>query len=201
MTLPARLVAATLALALSATGCAAQGAGQGPNAVDLSAASGWVRLPVGRWLLNEGVMPRAVLMCPRATCPQQGMIALFEASGEAASAMEKELASDKLLSDRKAKRPPARTISGQPQAPKGPEATAETTIERFTVDGAKGYRVALTPKEDPKARAQTPPPPPGNHAFAVVLTKREGDVLKAAIAVTVDPHLALRHARAAAQAW
>jgi hypothetical protein len=193
----ARLAATALFLSLGLGGCAAQGA----NHVEISAAQGWVRLPISRWLLNEGVRPRTLLMCPRATCTHMSMIALFEANGEAAVAMEKELASDRLLSERKNRRRPARTIGGKPQAPKGPETVAETTIERFTVDGAKGYRVALTPKVDPKAARQDPPPPPGNHAFAVVLTKREGEVLKAAIAVTTDPDLALGQARAAAQGW
>ncbi|MGL4729943.1 MAG: hypothetical protein ACRCWO_14435 [Bosea sp. (in: a-proteobacteria)] len=196
-----RFGATALFLGLGLAGCMAQSANTRANAVELSAAQGWVRLPTSRWLLNEGVLPRYVLMCPRATCTHMSMIALFEASGEAAAAMERELASDKVLSNRKNKRPPPRTIGGKPQAPKGTETTAETTIERFTLDGAKGYRVALTPKIDPKLTRQTPPPPPGNHAFVVVLTKREGAVLKAAIAVTTDPDLALGQARAAAQSW
>jgi hypothetical protein len=197
VSLRARLAFTALALSLGVTGCVAQPA----NTVDLSAAQGWVRMPISRWLLNEGVQPRLLLMCPRGVCPQMSLVALFEAGGEAASAMERELASDRLLSERKSKRPPPRTISGKPAAPKGPETTAETTIERFTVDGAKGWRVALTPKIDPKAARQVPPPPPGNHAFIVVLTKREGEVLKAAVAVTTDPDLALAQARTAAKSW
>jgi hypothetical protein len=192
-----RLAFTAFALTLGISGCVAQPA----NSVDLSAAQGWVRMPISRWLLNEGVQPRLLLMCPRATCTHMSMVALFEAAGEAASAMERELASDKLLTERKSKRPPPRTIGGKPAAPKGPETTAETTIERFTVDGAKGWRVALTPKADPKAAGQVPPPPPGNHAFIVVLTRREGDIMKAAVAVTTDPDLALAQARTAARSW
>jgi hypothetical protein len=192
---------ALLPLSLVLHGCGAYGAGFR----ELAWADGWQRLPIGRWLLNDDIQPKALVICPREICPQMAVVALFEAEGRAAAELERALASDTLLSARKKPsqaRGQTRTIGGQPAktAAKKPDVTATTHIERFMVDGMAATRVAMTPQPaKPGSAAQ--PALAGNSAYAVVLTQRFGTRLKAVMAVTTSPDTALTQAQAAAKDW
>lgn len=172
-----------VALALGLQGCGFYGAA----VRELAFVDGWQPLPLGRWLLNDGIQPKALVICPAELCAAMSVVALFEAEGREALALERSLASDILLSQRKT-RPEARTIGGKPV--KKPDVAAKTRIERFRMDGMAVTRVALTPAG-----------PGGNSAHAVVLTRRFGPTLKAVLAVTTNPDLALQQAKLAAKDW
>ena len=172
-----------VALALGVQGCGAYGAG----VRELAFADGWLPLPLGRWLLNDGIQPKALVICPRERCAAMSVVAMFEAEGRMALALERSLADDTLLTQRKT-RLVTRTIGGK--YVKKPDAAATTRIERFSMDGMAATRVALVPSGGT-----------GNRAHAVVLTRRFGATLKAVLAVTTDPDLALQQARLAAKDW
>lgn len=181
-----------LALCPFLQGCAAYGSGFR----ELAWADGWQPLPIGRWLLNDGIQPKAIVICPRGTCTHMAVVALFVAEGKDAAALELSLASDRFLSERKA-RPRPRTIGGKPA--RQPDVQARTRIERFVVDGMPATRVSLTPEKT--ASSGSKPGVVGNSAYAVVLAQRSGSTLKAVVAITTDPDMALTQARAAAKDW
>ena len=182
-----------VALCLPFQGCVAHGSGFR----ELAWASGWQPLPIGRWLLNEGIQPKTLVICPAELCTHMSVVALFEASGRDAASLERSLGNNALLSERK-NRPAPRTIGGKPA--KKNDVTATTQIERFMIDGMAATRVALTPSA-PSMAKQVSPRMAGNSAYIVVLTQRSGPTLRAVMAVTTDPEMALAQARAAAKDW
>jgi hypothetical protein len=157
---------------------------------ELPFAAGWQRMPLGTWLLNDGVRVRTLVICPNDPCTHKAMVALVEADGAAARHIEAELASGSALSKRPAHRN-IPLIGGGFAKRSGP--LAKTTIERFTVGEMAATRIALTPLPATGY--------PANRAYAVVLSQRFGGTLKAVLAVTTDPDFALAQATAAAKDW
>lgn len=50
----------------------------------LAARDGWVDLPVRNWLLPDGLVANAVVICPAAACEGEAMAALFDLTGREA---------------------------------------------------------------------------------------------------------------------
>ncbi len=157
---------------------------------ELPFAAGWQRMPLGRWLLNDGVRVKTLVICPQDPCTHKAMVASIEADGAAARQIEAELANGSALAARPARRKIPVIGGGFARNP-GP--VAKTAIERFMVGEMAATRVALTP--------QPAPAWPVNRAYAVVLSQRFGGTLKAVLAVTTDPDFALAQAKAAAKDW
>jgi len=45
----------------------------GPAIAELPASAGWQPLPIGSWVLNDGLEARAMTFCPRDACVSQGL--------------------------------------------------------------------------------------------------------------------------------
>jgi hypothetical protein len=156
----------------------------------LPAASGWRRLPVHDWLLNEGLGPAKIVYCEVPSCPRPAVVATFSAEGEAAARLLRALSDPKsLLAAKRVEVATARDPRVKSKIGKEKPRSREEA-ERIEADGFAGYRVTLRP-----ATAD------GHPAFAVVLSKRYDDKVKAALAVTTDPDAALQEARTAAKTF
>lgn len=167
-------------------GCAGFDAG----IAGLPAASGWAPLPTHDWLLNEGLGPAKIVYCEVPTCPRPAVVATFSAEGEEAGRLLRALADPTALLRAKrvtvaTARDPRQKSNPTKEKPKSREAA-----ERIEADGFAGYRVTLSPEIAG-----------GHQAYAVVLTARDGDKVRAALAVTTDPDAALEEARAAAKTF
>jgi hypothetical protein len=178
-------VAIILSLALLSA-CASFGSG----IAELPAASGWERLPIRSWLLNEGLGPATIVYCPARSCARPAVVATFSARGETAAQLLRALADTKaLLAAKRVEAATARDPRFKRKVSVGKPKSSEHA-EPLQVDGLKGYRVSLSPDIAG-----------GSAAYAVVLAKRDGDLVKAALAVTTDPEAALQEARAAAKTF
>ncbi len=49
-------------------------------------------LPIGDWVVNDGLEPRTIVYCPRDACAHQAMAALISLEGKRADEMERALA-------------------------------------------------------------------------------------------------------------
>lgn len=147
-------------------------------------------MPTREWLLNEGLGPASIAYCEVPSCSRPTVVATFAADGEEAKRLARALADPKsflkaervkvaVARDPKVK---AKTESSKPKS--------REKAERIEADGLAGYRVTLVPEV-----------PDGHAAYVVVLTAREGETLKAALAVTTDADAALQAARAAAKSF
>jgi hypothetical protein len=77
-----RTVIAALPLLLASCASVSQHLGHYTGGVrGLASADGWTELPVGRWLLNDGIRVEAVSICPRDVCAQPGFAARIALSG------------------------------------------------------------------------------------------------------------------------
>ncbi|MBV8428000.1 MAG: hypothetical protein JOZ88_12230 [Hyphomicrobiales bacterium] len=181
------LAAATLAL-LCLCGCES---GSDFMGAGIPSASGWTRLPTREWLLNEGLGPANIAYCEVPSCPRPTVVATFAAQGEEARRLSRALADPKALLKAErykvatARDPRFKTKPASAEKPKSRE-----KAERIEADGLAGYRVTLVPEVAD-----------GHEAFVVVLAAREGETLKAALAVTTDADAALQAARAAAKTF
>jgi hypothetical protein len=191
-----------LLLCLPLAGCVSLGGWlgnlEGEGVAELPANEGWQRLPLGRWLLDDGIAPAALVICPAQLCTHVGMAAILEAEGPDALKIEADLADDRMLSRRNAPTKPR--IIGGGRARKVSNIKAQTHIQRSMLDGMAVTSVALTPQSSHAGRGQASARGP-NRAYAVVLSQRFGPRLKLAIAITTDPDIALIQARAAAREW
>ena len=59
----------------------------GPGIADLPASEGWQPLPIGSWVLNDGLEARSMVFCPRDACTRQGFAAVI-ALDEPSSALD-----------------------------------------------------------------------------------------------------------------
>lgn len=164
--------------------------GFGSGIAELPASSGWQRLPIRNWLLNEGFGPATIVYCPVPLCAQPAMVATFSVQGEMAVRLMHTLADPKALLEAKrveaaTARDPRFKRKAARQKPKSSE-----HAERVEADGLTGYRVTLSPDIAG-----------GHAAYAVVLARHDDDVAKIALAVTTDPDAALQEARAAAKTF
>jgi hypothetical protein len=177
-----------MALALS-TLCACNAASDLLGA-GLPSASGWTRVPTRDWLLNEGLGPANIAYCEMPSCPRPTVVATFAVEGEEAKRLSLALADPRsLLKAERVKVATARDpkVKSKPASDKP---KSREKAERIEADGLSGYRVTLLPEVAD-----------GHEAYVVVLTAREGEMLKAALAVTTDADAALQAARAAAKSF
>jgi hypothetical protein len=181
----ALLVAASLL-----AGCSNQ---FGFGITELPAERGWQPLPIGAWVLNDGLAAKAMSFCPRQTCTRQGFAALITFEGREADALERMLATDPARLARDFAKPAApdktktkaaakaKPANSRPTSPK-----STTTVTPYTDGDAKGLLVEIRALGDNGKRAAT-----------AILSGRAGPTLVVAIGVSTDPDSARSQARAA----
>lgn len=187
-----RFHVATLILAagLLLAGCTNQ---FGAGIADLPASEGWNRLPIGSWVLNDGLEARAMVFCPREACVQQGFAAVIALEGEQARQMEQalsesparlgqafaQMAAAKAAERRKAQRNQKR--KAEPKA-----ARSATDVARFDSAEARGILVTIRSLDTP-----------GREAVTAILYAREADKLVVALAISDKADAARRDVEAA----
>ncbi len=171
-------------------GCANQ---FGAGIAELPASEGWHRLPIGSWVLNDGLEARAMVFCPREACVQQGFAAVIALEGEQAREMERtlsespgrlgeafaRLAAAKAAERRKAQRP-------QKQKTEPKSARSATDVARLDSPEARGLLVTIRSLDTP-----------GRQAVTAILYGRESDRLVIALGVSDTTEAARRDAEAA----
>lgn len=172
-------------LAVGAFGVLLAGCGHfGGGVATLPAGDGWQPLPVRDWLTNDGLEPGALVVCPPAACARPAVALLFSAEGDAARALEANLADTAALL-RGRPRPKPRTIGGKPAPEKTPRVRSATRISRGIEDGRDVTRAVIMPEAGI-----------GRAAFATIFSWQEGARRRYALAVTTDADAADRYARA-----
>ncbi|KPH75029.1 hypothetical protein [Bosea vaviloviae] len=158
----------------------------GAGIAELPASQGWTPLPIGSWVLNDGLEARSMVFCPRDTCSRQGFASVVAFTGSEAKRMEEALKADPAsLARLFSKPPPDESRSRKKARPKGP-AKSTTTVTRFEAEGVAGILVEI------RARDAS-----GKSAATAILHGREADALVVALAVAEDPAAARRDAVAA----
>lgn len=156
----------------------------GPGITELPAAQGWQPLPIGSWVLNDGIETRAMAFCPRQACDRQGFAALIALDGPRAQDMARALAADPASLARTFARPaagtPPRTKPRRPTALK-----SDTTVTRFEEAGANGLLVAIRARDG------------GKTAFTAVVSGHAAGKLLVAIGVSPEADAARGQALAA----
>lgn len=176
-------VAALLAGLLALTGCSNN---FGLGITELPADRGWQPLPIGAWVLNDGIAAKAMSICPRDTCIRQGFAALLSFEGREADALERTLATDpaRLARDFARPAPPPAAKKATPPRPTAPK--SRTTVTRFDAGAAHGLLVAISALADG-----------GKRAVTAILSGREQGRLIVAIGVSPDADSARAQALAA----
>lgn len=165
----------------------------GPGITELPASQGWQPLPIGSWVLNDGIEARAMVFCPRDACTQQGFAAVIALEGERARQMEQalsespaslgqafaRLAAAKAAERRKAERNQKKKVEPKP-------ARSATDIVRLDSAEARGVLVTIRSLDTP-----------GRQAVTAILYGREADRLVLALAVGATAAAARRDAEAA----
>lgn len=181
-------VAGLLAALMLLTGCVGP---FGAGFAELPASQGWTPLPIGDWVLNEGIEARTMVFCPREACAQQGFAAVLAFSGREAQQMEQALKADPERLARLFSKRPSESAR-KPAAPKpatgkaDPRPRSTTQVSRFEAEGTRGLLVEIRARGDSTKSAAT-----------AILQGREGDRLVLAIAVSPDSESARRDAVAA----
>ncbi|MCO5090572.1 hypothetical protein [Bosea sp. (in: a-proteobacteria)] len=167
----------------------------GPGIAGLPATEGWQPLPIGSWVLNEGLQARAMTFCPREACARQGFAAVIALEGERAREMERALSQSparlgrafaRLAADKAAERRKAQRKQQKKAEPK--PARSATEVIRIDSDQAKGVLVTIRSLDAG-----------GRRAVAAILYGREDDRLVVALAVSETAEAARREAEAAWQ--
>lgn len=170
-------------LALLLAACAGQ---FGAGIAELPASRGWQPLPIGSWVLNDGLEARTMVFCPRDACTRQGFASVVTFSGSEAARMEQALKADPASLARLFSKPPADDGRKRQKAkPKGPPKST-TAVSRFEAEGVPGILVEI------RARDAS-----GKSATTAILHGREEDRLVVALAVAEDAAAARRDAVAA----
>lgn len=151
----------------------------GPGLVQLAAGRGWEPLPIKNWVVNDGVVPKAIVYCPPEDCVRPGVAALLSFDGREAAEMEKALALDPA---RLAREFSKRADAKKAKQPAKPAST--TTVSRFKLDGANGILVEIRAREGERLAA------------TAILYARKDKALAMAIAVTNEAQAARDYARA-----
>lgn len=181
-------VAGLFAALMLLTGCVGP---FGSGFAELPASQGWTPLPIGDWVLNEGIEARTMVFCPREACAQQGFAAVLAFSGREAEQMEQALKADPERLARLFSKRPSESAR-KPAAPKpaagkaDPRPRSTTQVSRFEAEGTRGLLVEIRARGDSTKSAAT-----------AILQGREGDRLVLAIAVSPDSESARRDAVAA----
>jgi hypothetical protein len=145
----------------------------GPGIAGLAASDGWQPLPIGSWVLNDGVNVEAMSFCPRATCAQQGFAALLTMEGSEADALERQLAQDPARLARDFAKPPAAPAT-KARAKPAPRPKTTTTVARFTESDASGLLIEISADAT------------GKRAATAILFARQGERLVVALAVASE---------------
>jgi hypothetical protein len=166
----------------------------GPGIADLPASQGWQPLPIGSWVLNDGLEARSMVFCPRDTCTRQGFAAVVALEGDRARDMEKALSESpaslgqafaRLAAAKAAERRKAqRNQKKKPEAK--PEARSATDVARIDSADVKGVLVTIRSLDTD-----------GRQATTAILYGRESDRLVLAFAVSETAEAARRDAEAA----
>jgi hypothetical protein len=162
-------------------GCMAYG-------IDLSllpSPSGWRKLPLRSWVMNDDLGPATVDYC--LDCKEPAIVATLVAHGEEADALMRSLATPRALLQAK-RYEVAKARDPRKARPRRVARASSERAEPIVADGLRGYRVTLSGHG-------------GHDAYAVVLAKRDADTAKAALAVATDPGSALAEARQAARGF
>lgn len=172
-----------LTAALLLSGCAGD---FGAGIAELPASQGWTPLPIGSWVLNDGLEARTMVFCPRETCRKQGFASVIAFSGTEAARIEQALKADPASLARLFSALPAdRSPTSKKTKPSGP-AKSTTSVSRFEAEDVAGLIVEI------RARDAS-----GKSAATAILHAREADTLVVALAVAEDPAAARRDAVAA----
>lgn len=165
----------------------------GAGIAELPASEGWHRLPIGSWVLNDGLEARTMVFCPRESCSQQGFAAVIALAGAQARDMERalsesparlgeafaRLAADKAAERRKAQRNQKRKAEPKP-------ARSVTDVARLDSAEARGVLVTIRSLDTA-----------GRQAVTAILYGREADRLVLALGVSDTAEAARRDAQAA----
>ncbi len=177
-----------LTAALLLSGCAGD---FGAGIAELPAAQGWQPLPIGGWVLNDGIEARTMVVCPRDACAQPGFASVLAFSGREADKMEQALKADPERLARLFSKPPS-DPARKPATPKPATGKADlrpkstTRVSRFEAEGASGLLVEISARDTGTKSAAT-----------AILHGRDGDRLVLAIAVSAEAESARRDAVAA----
>lgn len=186
-----RLAAMLVGLCLLAA-CTSQ---FGAGITELAADRGWQPLPIGDWVVNDGLEPRSIVYCPRETCAHQAMAALISLEGKRADEMERALATDPARLAREFAKPstPPKPEKGKTKpkdtapkgtAPKNNAPKSTTSVSRYDESGASALLVEIRAKEAPSREAAT-----------AIVYGRDAGKLTLAIAITDDAERARNYAR------
>ena len=165
----------------------------GPGIADLPASQGWQPLPIGSWVLNEGLEARSMVFCPRASCTRQGFAAVIALEGDQARDMEKALSESpaslgaafaRLAAAKAAERRKAQRKLKKPEAK--PAARSATDVVRIDSADAKGVLVTIRSLDTA-----------GREAVTAILYGRDADRLIIALGVSDAAEAARRDAEAA----
>ncbi len=170
-------------ISLLLAGCTGQ---FGAGIAELPASQGWQPLPIGSWVLNDGLEARTMVFCPRDACTRQGFASVVVFSGSQAARIEQALKADPASLAHLFSKPPASDSGGRKKTkPKGP-AKSTTSVSRFEAEGIAGILVEIRAKDAS-----------GKSATTAILHGREADTFIVALAVAEDAEAARRDAMAA----
>jgi len=178
-----------LGCALLVTACAGHLPQFGLGFAELPASQGWEPLPIGTWVLNDGVEARTMVFCPRESCVRQGFAALLAFEGKRGREMEEALSVQPAALARSFARLASEAAAERRKAAKSTKPAPDrssTDVARFDVEGARGILVTIRSKERPDRQAVT-----------AILYRREGERLVVALAVSADAAAAKADAAAA----
>lgn len=166
----------------------------GPGIAGLPASQGWEPLPIGSWVLNDGLEARSMVFCPRESCTRQGFAAVIALEGDQARDMEQALSESpaslgqafaRLAAAKAAERRKAQRKQKKKPDVK-PEARSATDVIRIDSTEAKGVLVTI------RSLDRT-----GRQAVTAIIYGRESDRLVLALAVSETAEAARRDAQAA----
>ena len=157
----------------------------GPGLAELAADRGWQPLPIGSWVVNDGLEPRTIVYCAGAPCLRPAVAALIAVEGRKADEFERGLATDPARLAREFSKPVDAAKGAKPR-PAAAKIKSTTSVSRFDGGGPSGLLVEI------RGKGST-----GLLAATAILYGREAGKLVMAIAVSNDAEAAQNYARAA----
>jgi hypothetical protein len=149
-----------LAAGLFLSSCSNQ---YGAPITDLPASAGWQPLPIGAWVLNDGLEARSMAFCPHDTCARQGFAAVVAFQGAQGRRMEQALSEKpaalarsfaRLDREKAAARAALFRRAGK-KPPKPKPDNSITDYARFDGAGANGILVTIRAKDAPTRQGVT----------------------------------------------
>lgn len=152
---------------------------------ELAADRGWQPLPIGSWVVNDGIEARTIVYCAGEHCLRPAVAALIVAEGRRADEFERGLATDPARLAREFSKP-ANSGGTAKSKPRAATIKSTTSVSRFDGGGPPGLLVEI------RGKGET-----GLLAATAILHGREAGKLVMAIAVSNDAGAAQSYARAA----